>query len=538
LKIVKAIVIDDAPDIRIYVRALLEKWGYQAEDASEGLEGFARIKGADIRIVVCDWMMPGMSGLDLCRAVREAELGHYVYIILLTGRSDKADLLEGLRAGADDFLSKPFDARVLQARLRVGERILELEQRLAEQNRELRDSRNRLEHAYGQIQADLTAAARIQVQMLPTSDRILLPFRAEWLFLPASQVSGDSFNFFDLTPNVIGFYHLDVSGHGIPAALLSASLSRSLTPGGGPGVAARADFLAPANLLTDLNRQLGDPDGEIENFATMVYGTLDRRTRQVAIALAGHPLPIILHANGKIEYLKPGGLPVGMFPDAAYDSQTFHLDPGDRLILYSDGVTECQNPQGRLFGDEQMEAATAAATASSSKSLCSVLAQRLREWRGQNDFEDDISVLVLESPLEPSEKSNTEVRLLLNSNPAEVPELHAKLSALCADAGLDDLAAFELTCAIVEAVNNCIEHAYGGEPGHPITLLWVRKRDEIAVEIRDRGRPMPSPPPESPAMAETDAESGRGWHIIREWTDTATYAREANENVLTLTRRL
>ena len=169
----KAIVIDDAPDIRIYVRALLETLGYEAEDASEGLEGFSRIKEADIRIVVWAWMMPGMSGLDLCGAVREAELGHYVYIILLTGRSDKADLLKGLRAGADDFLSKPFDARALQARLCVGERILVLERRLAEHNHELRDSRNRLENAYAQIQADLTAAARIQVQMLPTSDRTL-----------------------------------------------------------------------------------------------------------------------------------------------------------------------------------------------------------------------------------------------------------------------------------------------------------------------------------------------------------------------------
>jgi len=144
-----------------------------------------------------------------------------------------------------------------------------------------------------------------------------------------------------------------------------------------------------------------------------------------------------------------------------------------------------------------MEAATAAATAtaSSSTSLSAVLAQRLREWREQSDFEDDISVLVLESPLEPSEKPNSDERLFVHSNPAEVPELHAKLSALCAEAGLDYLAGFQLTCAIVEAVNNCIEHAYGEEPGHPITLLWVRRRDRIAVEIRDRGRPMSSPPP-------------------------------------------
>ena len=402
----KALVIDDAPDIRIYVRALLEKWGYETEDASEGLDGFSRIKQSDIRIVVCDWVMPGMSGPDLCRAVREADLARYVYVILLTGRADKADLLEGLNAGADDFLSKPLDAQVLKARLRVAERILNLEQRLAEQNRELWDSRNRLEQAYGQIQTDLATAARIQVQMLPTSDRVVFPFQAEWLFLPAAQVSGDSFNFFELTPNLIGFYHLDVSGHGIPAALLSASLSRSLTPGGGPGVAAQADFLDPARFLADLNRQLVDPDSEIENFATIIYGTLDKRTGEAAIALAGHPLPIVLHPSGEIEYLKPGGLPVGMFSDVAYNAQVLHLGPGDRMILYSDGVTECQGPHGELFGDDQMKAVMAATARSSLPRLTSTLADRLREWRGQSDFEDDISVLVLERPSESSNEAH------------------------------------------------------------------------------------------------------------------------------------
>jgi len=132
----------------------------------------------------------------------------------------------------------------------------------------------------------------------------------------------------------------------------------------------------------------------------------------------------------------------------------------------------------------------------------------------------------------------SQVRFVVDSDPAAVPELQASLSALCGEAGLDDLAAFQLTCAIIEAVNNCIEHAYGGEPGHPITLLWLRRRDGVAVEIRDRGRPMASPPPESPAAAGADAESGRGWHIIRQWTDTVTYTRDANENLLVLTRWL
>jgi len=392
----KALVIDDAPDIRIYVRSLLEKWGYDAIDASEGNEGLARIKESGAPIVVCDWEMPGMSGPDFCRAIRKAEMGHYVYIILLTGRSEKADLVEGLNAGADDFLSKPLDAQVLNARVRVAERIVHLEQRLAEQNRQLQSSRNQLQQAYDQIQSDLTAAARIQRQMLPTSDHVLLPLRAEWLFLPAAQVSGDSFNFFELTSDRIGFFHLDVSGHGIPAALLSASLNRSLVPGGGPGVAVQADFLDPAIFLTDLNRQLGDADAEVENFATVVYGTLDKHTGEGQIALAGHPLPIIHRRHGEIEYLKPGGLPVGMFPDVAYDPQQFRLEAGDRLILYSDGITECQNTEGEAFGDANLQAVATAATPASSQSLSDKLADSLREWRGSSDFEDDISVLVLE----------------------------------------------------------------------------------------------------------------------------------------------
>ena len=134
--------------------------------------------------------------------------------------------------------------------------------------------------------------------------------------------------------------------------------------------------------------------------------------------------------------------------------------------------------------------------------------------------------------------TNSSTQLAMVSDPAEVPVLQDRLLSLCSEAGLDDLAAFQLTCAIVEAVNNCIEHAYEGEPGHPISLLWRRSPDSVTVEIRDKGRSMPTPPPETPAIPEANAESGRGWPIIHEWTDAATYTTEADSNLLTLTRRL
>ena len=393
----KALIIDDAPPIRIQVRALLRNWGYEAEDAPDGQSGLTRITESDIRLVICDWNMePGMSGPDVCQALRTTDLGRYVYVILLTGRSENEDLIFGLNSGADDFVSKPFDAQVLRARLRVAERILAMEDRLAEQNRSLREARNQLEQAYNQIQNDLVAAARIQRQMLPVSDLILAPVRAGWMFLPAAKVSGDNFNFYKLSGDLIGFYLLDVSGHGISAALLSASLSRSLVPGSGSGMMATANFADPAEFLADLNRQLANPDAEVENYATVVYGTLDIRTGEGLVALAGHPRPMLARADGSNDYLQSGGLPVGMFDFAAYTNQTFRLDPGDKLVLYSDGVTDCNSPDGQPFGDQQFQSLLAECPRCPARSVTDKLAQRLRTWHGPSDFDDDISVLVLE----------------------------------------------------------------------------------------------------------------------------------------------
>jgi sigma-B regulation protein RsbU (phosphoserine phosphatase) len=151
--------------------------------------------------------------------------------------------------------------------------------------------------------------------------------------------------------------------------------------------------------LTDLNRQLSDPEVDMENFATIAYGVLDKRTGDVNLALAGHPLPLIVRRRGEIEYLAPGALPVGMFPEVAYEAQLVRLHPGDRLILYSDGVTECQNSHGDAFGDARLQAVSAAYTSGhGAQRLTDALGAELREWRGASDFEDDISILTFEHP--------------------------------------------------------------------------------------------------------------------------------------------
>lgn len=123
------LVVDDDPICRGLLQSVLEILGYHVETASDGLEALDLVYSGDFRIVLSDWQMPGMSGIELCQRIRKRQLGGYVYFILLTCLSRKENLVAGLRAGADDFINKPFDPEELQVRLRAAERIISLEGR-------------------------------------------------------------------------------------------------------------------------------------------------------------------------------------------------------------------------------------------------------------------------------------------------------------------------------------------------------------------------------------------------------------------------
>lgn len=134
--------------------------------------------------------------------------------------------------------------------------------------------------------------------------------------------------------------------------------------------------------------------------------------------------------------------------------------------------------------------------------------------------------------------SHAPTSIALSSDSAELDSLQARLLALFAQNGLAELAAFQLACATMEAVNNCIKHAYGGSGGRPIVLSITSHSDEITIEIRDQGLPMSVDVMEPRAMPDAEAESGRGWPIIQQWTDAVAYRRIADENVLTLSRQI
>jgi phosphoserine phosphatase RsbU/P len=396
----RILVVEDDPVQRLVLVSLLNKHGHEVIAVSDGAAGWEALRQSTFNIVFTDWMMPGMSGLELIQKIRSTSLGRYVYAIVCTSRSSRADLVEGLKSGADDYIEKPVHADELLVRLAAGERVIDLERRLEEENRKLEESNKSLKSAYQTIRDDLDAAARMQRSLLPAPGTIH-GIHCDSLFLPASVVAGDVFNCFSVGPHSVGFYLLDVSGHGIPAAMLSVTLSKVLTtrPEASSPLVQQTHghstytVRPPHEALSEVNDRFQD-QGEM--YFTMIYGVLDTDSGRLQLAQAGHPAPILLRKDKPPEPLGNGGFPLGMLPDRTFDPLEYHLEEGDRLFLCSDGVLECNNLEGEEFGQRRLMEFLNQYRSFSLDTLLSSLQLTMNEWAGSSEFADDVTLLALE----------------------------------------------------------------------------------------------------------------------------------------------
>ncbi|WP_236635839.1 PP2C family protein-serine/threonine phosphatase [Paracoccus aminophilus] len=334
---------------------------YRVAEAASLEEAKAVLTCCDPDIVISDWYLAGGSGLDLCRELRGSGRTSYSFFILLTSKSTKEDLAAGLQAGADEFLTKPISGAELFARLSVAERILTMEARLRRTNTELQQAVDRLNDAQTAMNLDLRDARVLQQRLIRERTGQFGDFHISLLLRPAGHIGGDMVGFFPINGRRIGAYALDVSGHGVTAALLTARLAAQLSDASDQNLALRMseyglyDACAPIELMTLLNRQMLD-ELRTDAYYTMAYADLDYLTGQVRLVQAGHPHPVVQRADGRIERIGRGGLPVGVVKDAQFEEICLHLAPGDRLLLASDGITDCENPAGQPLGDEGLTA--------------------------------------------------------------------------------------------------------------------------------------------------------------------------------------
>jgi serine phosphatase RsbU (regulator of sigma subunit) len=375
----RIVVADDEPDMREYFRKILPRLGHTVVAAAETgaqLVDFCRFYRPDL--VITDIKMPDMDGIDAARKICEERP---IPFILVSAYSDP-QLIERTEAGQFmAYLVKPIKQTDLEP-------VIALASRRFQQFETLRHEAADLQQRERLTQFQLAIAGRIQRQLLPARPPELASFTFALAYHPLDQVSGDYYDFTMLPSGRLGILIADACGHGVPAAFVSVMANTAF----------HAHFQgmeSPAEVLQTVNRQLANL-GDIGHFITMFYGVLERQAGRLEYALAGHPRPLwYRRANRTIEVFKGGGSPIGILPDVQYDERAVQLAPGDVVLIYTDGVTECRNEQGEQFGEQRLQALLAERGDTTGAEVVAALDAELTGFRGAEPFHDDVTYIGL-----------------------------------------------------------------------------------------------------------------------------------------------
>ena len=407
------LVIDDDPIIQMVLKKALHGEGYQVTTVGSGEAGIAAAQTLRPALIICDWLMSGMDGLEVCCQVKANPQLATTFFILLTSRTGIDDRVLGLDTGADDFLPKPIEVNELRARVRSGLRLYQSAQDLQRLAQDLHAQKEHLE-------AELAEAAAYVRSLLP--EPLTGTIAAEARFLPSSQLGGDCFDYFWLDPDYLALYLLDVSGHGLRAALLSVSVQNILRSQSLPN----ANFYEPSNVLAALN-EVFEMEQHRNCYFTLWYGVYDRQKRQIVYSTAGHPPAVLLlqseanqaeanqaevnpsqvnppqvnqsQANppqvnqiAEAKQLRARGLPIGMLSDSKYRNEICDVPLGSTLFVFSDGIYEIMQSNGIPWSlDEFIEILTK--LHGTGNDTLDAIFETVQSLTGVNQFEDDCSLL-------------------------------------------------------------------------------------------------------------------------------------------------
>ena len=396
------LVVDDSRMQRKIVSANLKRWGFTVFEAASGVEALEICKSETIDMVLSDWVMPEMDGLEFCEAFRKLPRERYGYFILLTSKSEKNEVARGLEIGADDFLSKPVNSAELRARITAGRRVLDMEDKVHEQKAVVDETLSELQKVYDDINKDLIEAEKFQHSLMPETEHTFKNGRVSMMLQSSGHVGGDIAGFFSFHEDHLGVYSIDVSGHGISSALMTARLAAYFSAHNqGQNVAYKLledgsyGLQDPGKIAEILNdRLLQEIDTEL--YFTLAYTHVNLLTGVVDMVQAGHPHPVVFNAAGDVAFQGTGGPPIGLVPDVPFETVQFTLKPNDRLFLHSDGLTECQNRQDVLLDEDGLERILKKHSTGTGKELLADIVWELNEFTEGAPFGDDLSVILFE----------------------------------------------------------------------------------------------------------------------------------------------
>ena len=444
-----------AEDSRIQAKMLMRRLteaGHTVRWGETGADALALVRERRPDIIVSDIEMPVMTGYEFCKAVKTDPSLKTLPFILLSTLADPIDIIRGLDAGADNYVTKPYEPEFLlgriqsllatplaetdsggdeagqQFRVKAGrQQVLNLlvstfenavaknqelvvanqdlsaaRDNLQRTNAELTDLNDHISRINAQMVRDLEAAAKVQQSLLPAAHVALPATHVAWRYVPCHSLAGDFLNVFLLDDEHAGLFVVDVSGHGVPSSLMAVTVGRFLTPKVSDqsllvrqGTDGQVVIVRPAEVATQLNR-LFQADEFSGLYFTMLYGVLHLPTGRLDYVSGGHPALVRVPDGGTPEFHPVEGFPIAFVPDVEYDQHSLQLTPGDRIYLYSDGVTEAMDKDRQQLGDDAMAGVLASTRAGPLEESVGELLHRVEDWCRPNGPLDDVSILGIE----------------------------------------------------------------------------------------------------------------------------------------------
>ena len=382
---VKILSVDDELDLELlltqYFRRKIRKGEYEFVFAHNGLEALTMmLRHPDIEIVLSDINMPEMDGLTLLARINEMR-NPALRVIMVSAYGDMGNIRQAMNNGAFDFATKPIDLDDLSVTIEKAIKQIEYIRQTQREHAQLED-----------LKGDLAVAGEIQQAILP---RVFPPFPENIdvmdlaaLMTPAKDVGGDFYDFFRIDPEHIGVVMADVSGKGIPAAIFMA-VSRTLIRAIG------TQGLTPEECINKANELLCMESAN-NMFVTVFYGIYNVKTGELRYCNGGHNAPCIIHSDGRTELMKvePNFI-VGALGGMTYKGEKTTLEKGETLLLYTDGVTEAVNPSMEEYGEQRMIDTLSTQTAHTCRETIDGLLQSVRDFAGEAEQSDDITILAL-----------------------------------------------------------------------------------------------------------------------------------------------
>ena len=381
--------VDDDIDILELIQMSLTAEGFDVITASDGMSGLEKARAYSPDLILLDLMMPVMDGFEVIDKLKVDDQTRTIPVIMLTARAQTHERVQGLHAGADDYVTKPFDLDELTARIEaVLGRTLP-----AKYINPLISTMGDwfTEEGVEQLASHLETAAVIQQNLIPKKAPNLPGFDIAGFLRSSMTVSGDFYDFIPLDNDRLGIAIADVRGKGIPAALLMVMIRTTLR------LICREET-SPAAALKRINDLLAiDTDPDL--FATMVYAILDSAAKTFTYSSAGHCYPLHLKNGGTvIDELKAGGMILGTFDHATFESETIPLAPGDELLLYTDGVTEAERKSDETFyGEERLAKIFQLNSDQPADMFCQTIEAALFDFSGTDHRDDDVTLVVIKA---------------------------------------------------------------------------------------------------------------------------------------------